>query len=363
MNSSRHHHHTAAGKFQRLLDYLDKIGLDARGLARNAGLNRDEVDALNADTPLPSFNYSRLYEAAALEMQRMDMSLPWGAGIGTDMFRFMCYSIISCDTLREALRRAERFERMMYPQTGHRIELVEDGASASLHYLIDSDAVARAFSPQHWDRTQYLDTVAKGSGLRIWYVFMGWLIGRNIDLDRVSLSASYITDAYADSLRDVFLVNVEFDAEASALVFPAEQLNCRMVHSAESMNEFLENAVYSLIVQDSHPASTGAAIKSLLAKSHEGAPPTFEAMAETLHLSPSSLRRRLQKEGTNYQELKDRYRCDIALRYLRDEQLKIHEIGELLGFLEPSSFIRSFRGWTGMTPKQFRTQLSGQKAE
>ncbi|MBN49243.1 MAG: hypothetical protein CMN85_06840 [Spongiibacteraceae bacterium] len=351
-------HTTAAGKFQRLLDYLGKIGLDATALAHQAGLNRADIEAKDSNEQLPSFRYSRLYETAAQEMQRMDMALPWGAGIGTDMFSFMCYSIITCTSLREALHRAARFERMMYPQTGHRIELHEDRGVAQVRYLINSDAANRTYAPDEWDRTQYLDTVAKASGLRIWYVFMGWLIGRNIELESVSMSAPPITETYADSLRALFQVEPVFDAQQTALTFSAGQLDFRIVHSPESLDEFLENAVYTLIVQDSHPASTGAAIKSLLAKTRDGAPPTFEAMADILHLSPSSLRRRLQKEGTSYQELKDRYRSDLAMRYLRDDQLKIHEIGEMLGFLEPSSFIRSFRGWTGMTPRQFRDQAN-----
>ncbi|WP_372749085.1 AraC family transcriptional regulator ligand-binding domain-containing protein [Litorivivens sp.] len=354
--SNNKEHLTPAGKFQRLLDYLEKIGLDAEGLAHAAGLSKSEIDALDRNTGVSSYRYSRLYEIAAQDMQRLDMALPWGAGIGTDVFRFMCYSVITCHTLREALHRAARFERMMQPQTGHRIELIEEGEMAALHYLINSDAANRTYAPEEWDRTLYIDTVAKASGLRIWYVFMGWLIGRNIDLDRVTISAPNISEPYAESLRSVFQVNVDFDAPLTALYFTASQLDNHMVHTPESLDEFLDNAVYTMIVQDSRPASTGAAIKSLLAKSPTGAPPTFEAMADFLHLSPSSLRRRLQKEGTSYQELKDRYRRDLAIRYLRDEKLKIHEIGEMLGFLEPSSFIRSFKGWTGMTPKQFRNQ-------
>ncbi len=358
MNAMTSEHHTPAGKFQRLLDYLERIGLNAQGIAEDAGLQLKDIASRSSDEPLPSYRYSKLYETAAQEMQRLDMALPWGAGIGTDMFRFMCYSIISCNTLREAIQRAERFERMMYPQTGHRIELLEQRELAQLRYCVNSDTANRTFAPDEWDRAQYLDTIAKASGLRIWYVFMGWLVGRNIELERVTLSAPVVTDNHTDSLRNLFMVDPIFDKDHTALEFTAVQLDFHMVHSPESLDEFLENAVYTLIVQDSHPASTGAAIKSLLAKSTT--PPTFEAMADILHLSPSSLRRRLQKEGTSYQELKDRYLCDLAMRYLRDDQFKIHEIGEMLGFLEPSSFIRSFRGWTGMTPKQFRDRTESE---
>lgn len=356
-------HHTPAGKFQRLLDYMQRIGLDAGAIARTAGLDMTSIQRMAKGEPLPSYRYSCLYEHAATEMQRLNLALPWGAGIGTDAFRFMCYAVITCRTLREALQRAERYERMLYPLTRYRIALHEQRDRAELEYMIDSETASEVFSPENWDRTLYLDTVAKASGLRVWHAFMGWLIGRDIELDAVALSAPEATAAHTASLEEVFRVPVQFEAEKTALHFDASHLDYKTVHTPESLEAFLDNAIYALIVQDSHPASTGAAIRSLLAKSPAGGPPSFEQMAEDLHMSPSSLRRRLQKEDTSYQQLKDQYRCGIAIRHLREGELKIQEIGELLGFLEPGSFIRSFRGWTGVTPNQFRQQLAQKDVE
>ena len=85
--------------------------------------------------------------------------------------------------------------------------------------------------------------------------------------------------------------------------------------------------------------------------------PSFEEMASNLHMSESSLRRRLLKEGTSYQAIKDQVRCEIAIENLSREEMRINDLAELLGFTEPSSFVRSFRGWMGITPKAYRDKV------
>ena len=39
------------------------------------------------------------------------------------------------------------------------------------------------------------------------------------------------------------------------------------------------------------------------------------------------------------------------------EQTKVADLAEYLGFTEPSSFVRSFKGWTGETPKTYRQKM------
>ena len=71
----------------------------------------------------------------------------------------------------------------------------------------------------------------------------------------------------------------------------------------------------------------------------------------------SSLRRRLQKENTSYQNLKDEVRCQVAIDKLLNEPIKVADLSEFLGFTEPSSFVRSFKNWTGETPKTYREKM------
>jgi len=47
-------------------------------------------------------------------------------------------------------------------------------------------------------------------------------------------------------------------------------------------------------------------------------------------------------------------RRELALRYLREQEMAICEVAYFLGFSEPSSFHRAFKRWTRFTPKDFR---------
>jgi len=131
-----------------------------------------------------------------------------------------------------------------------------------------------------------------------------------------------------------------------------------VVHTPESLQEFLRNAIYQLIVLNRKPASTSAAIRSLIKNDFSDGLPSFEQMAKNLHMSESSLRRRLIKEDNSYQNIKDQVRCEIAIERLRHDTVKINELAGMLGFTEPSSFVRSFRSWTGVTPKVYRDNMN-----
>lgn len=79
-----------------------------------------------------------------------------------------------------------------------------------------------------------------------------------------------------------------------------------------------------------------------------------ERIASQLHMSSRTLQRRLDEEGMSFRSVLNDVRQSLALRYVQDKTLSLTEISYLLGFSEPSSFTRAFRGWTGSTPSQAR---------
>jgi AraC family mar-sox-rob regulon transcriptional activator len=82
-------------------------------------------------------------------------------------------------------------------------------------------------------------------------------------------------------------------------------------------------------------------------------------MARRLHVSPSTLRRRLRLEHTSYQRLLDRvryYRCEKALRA---RWLPGKSMAPALGFSQANSFYRAFGKWTGMTYTQYKKRRRG----
>ncbi len=84
--------------------------------------------------------------------------------------------------------------------------------------------------------------------------------------------------------------------------------------------------------------------------------PSPEQLADTLHLTPRTLRRRLQERGCHYQQLLEEARLRDSRRLLQQKDLEIRRIGEMLGYLNPANFTRAFKNWTGMTPREWRQQ-------
>lgn len=346
-----------ARKFQRLLDYMERIGLDGEAILNPLGMTPQELARTAPEQQLLGSDYSRMYKNAALQMQTLRWPIPWAAGIGSEAFEFMCQCIITCKTLGEALERAQRYDKLLYPMIGYRMWIERDEAAFELHYKVTVQEQDNVLTPEDWDRKAHVQTVARASGLMVWYSLCGWLIGRSIDLNRVEIGGPEVSDAYRAGLDQVLHCPLQFDSDRNCFVAPASYLDYRLVHTPESLHEFLDNTVYSLINTSSKPSSTSAAIRSLIKLDFSTGIPSFEQMAENLHMSESSLRRRLLKENTSYQKIKDQIRCELAVEHLHKEQTRISDLAELLGFTEPSSFVRSFRSWMGVTPKAYRDNL------
>jgi AraC-like DNA-binding protein len=351
-----------ASKFQRLLDYLERIELDAVAIAASAELSADRIAAMDPEDPLPARHYSRLYRAAAREMQQLKQTIPWAAGLGGEAFELMCHCMIGARTLGDALRIAERFDKLLYPLNGYRVSLLEDppGPQVRLSYTFDLSEAGAALIPEDWDRADSKMTVARSSGLRMWHALCGWLIGQSVPAIELRIDAPALNQEYHDSLAEIFDAPVYFDAGENTFSFDRALLDRRLVHTSESLAEFLKNSVYQLIEVDSGLASTSAAIKSLVSIDLSNGTPSFAAVAAMLYMSESSLRRRLQSEQTSYQAIKDEVRCEVAIDKLLHEDARVADLAELLGFTEASSFVRSFKSWTGHTPKSYRDRMQSQ---
>jgi len=348
-----------ARKFQRLLDYLDRVGIDTGSVAASVELSPARVAALDPDQPLPALNYSRLYKAATVEMQRLGQPIPWGAGLGGESFELMCHCMIGARTLGDALRLAQRFNELLYPLNGYCMRLLEEpvGPLVRLEYRIEVPEGDTDLIPDGWDRADYKVSVARASGLMVWHAFCGWLTGDALTAEELRINAPGVNREYRDSLARIFDCPVYFDAQENTFTFKRELLDRRIVHTTESLAEFLKNSVYHLIAIDRVPASTTAAIKSLVSIDLPNGTPSFAAVASMLYMSESSLRRRLQGENTSYQAIKDEVRCEVAIDKLLHENTRVADLAEFLGFTEASSFVRSFKSWTGLTPKSYKEKM------
>ena len=84
--------------------------------------------------------------------------------------------------------------------------------------------------------------------------------------------------------------------------------------------------------------------------------PDIDHIAEKLHMSSRTLRRRLTAEDSSYQKILAEVRYQLAREYLSTSNIPLEEISSLLGYSAPGNFTNAFKHWHGSSPRQFRQE-------
>jgi AraC-like DNA-binding protein len=158
---------------------------------------------------------------------------------------------------------------------------------------------------------------------------------------------------------DFFGCPVRFGANRQSIVFATNDLLAPIhsadVHLLNILKVFSEEALHR---RKTPPTPTRAKVEKVLLEVLPKGNATVSNVARALAMSVRSLARRLSEEGTNYTEVLDGLRRELAMRHIEDETLGVSQIAWLLGYSEVSSFNHAFRRWTSRTPMAVRTSLN-----
>ncbi|WP_254435071.1 AraC family transcriptional regulator [Pandoraea communis] len=138
------------------------------------------------------------------------------------------------------------------------------------------------------------------------------------------------------------------------IVFTTADATRPFLTSNEPMWAAFEPELRQRLADLDEPATTAKRVRAALLEGLPSGLVTMEAIARKLALSSRTLQRRIEAEGTSYQQILKETREALARHYLEKTALPAAEISFLLGFNEPNSFYRAFRNWTGTTPDSVR---------
>jgi AraC-like DNA-binding protein len=138
------------------------------------------------------------------------------------------------------------------------------------------------------------------------------------------------------------------------VVFAAADARRPFLTSNEPLWQAFEPGLRRRLADLDAPASTAERIRAALLEALPSGQASIDTVARKLSVSKRTLQRRIEAEGTSYQQILDDTRTQLAYHYLENTALTIGEIAFLLGYTEPNSFYRAFRVWTGSTPDAAR---------
>lgn len=78
--------------------------------------------------------------------------------------------------------------------------------------------------------------------------------------------------------------------------------------------------------------------------------PSLAELAATLNMSPRTLNRYLEREGTSFRALSGRIQHELACERLASGTMSVSEVAYSLGFTDTSNFARAFRSRAGCSP-------------
>lgn len=339
--------HIPVAYAQPLLDELRRLDCDLEALWRQAQLRTPLAALLRGQVAaLPAAEFIRFYRHSigSLEVQCCvrDGARPTGKLL-CDM---LCYCVIHVATLRDVIRRAARFMEAMEDRGGT-LGLVEQGP------------VARFTMDAHRRQRDSAALLVDLTGLLFYYQFYSWLIGRPLRL--LEVGVAYAPPAHDFPLLQVFGVPLRYQQPVNSLSFAARALDQRVVRTHAELEAIIDFLPFDLglhgVVESR--LSDQVRLRLLDALQHHGQALSCSAVAQLLHASPATLRRRLSAEGTSYAELRASCQREAAETLLAQTELPLIDIALRLGLGGDRAFRRAFRQWTGLAPSEYRARARG----
>ncbi|QAX28750.1 AraC family transcriptional regulator [Leisingera sp. NJS204] len=146
---------------------------------------------------------------------------------------------------------------------------------------------------------------------------------------------------------------VSFEQRENLISLPKTRLHTRIVSSSPSL---MDAALRRCEVEMEAPPPNSGVVEKVqwMFRKTEPELPTLEATASRLGVSPATLKRQLNSQGTSFIKIKKQVRFDRVTGHLLLGNLSIDQIAVRTGFSDASNLSKAFRQYFGETPGQFR---------
>ncbi|MFY9976093.1 MAG: AraC family transcriptional regulator [Chromatiaceae bacterium] len=326
----------AARPFWRLLAHYK---IDAERVFREAGLDPELIDQPRAR--YKAEGQTQAWRKAAELIEDPFFGLKTGEFWVPADFHALGCAFLTSSTLFTALHRLSRYVSVVHDVV--EVDIGDDEDNVSVTLRPDADLYAKPCAPQEdggWAVLLRMCRAAYGQALN------------PVEIRFRHSAPQYVGDYYS-----LFRCPLIFDAPESAILFSRTDalrpLPARNRELAQANDKILSDFLGKLRKDD-----LITRVKTAITEELASGAPTDEQIAQLLFMSSRTLSRKLSALGTNYSQLVEAVRRELAEQYIADPALTISEIAFLLGFSEQSAFSRAFRRWTGQAPSTVREQVS-----
>ena len=326
---------------------MQDAGLAASPVLRRAQLPGDLFARQNVR--LDPVSFFKLWQAIEAEAASIDADMPAALQIAkvmsSDWFDPELFAALCSSNMGGALERIAKFVRLIAPMI-IKVDHEAEHTTVSIDFLDHSlppPNVFLAFKLVFFVQLARLATRSPVRPLRV-----GWPLATEVA----------INDALA---YEAYFGLPVTDTPLATLVFSNVDIELPFLTENHKMWLFFEPSLRQRLADLDRTAGMAERVRSTLLETLPAGEVSIQVVSRKLAVSARTLQRRLQDEGTSFQQTLDTLRESLALHYLRNTEMSSAEISFLLGFEDSNSFARAFQSWTGKTPQTVRLEIAPAK--
>ena len=319
------------------LQAMEELGFGMAACLQGTGILSSQLEDPNA---LMSLQQELAFYRNCLELSSdSTIGLKLGEPFTPQRHGLFGYAVLSAATFRHALAVVEHFGKLTF--SFYELKFGEEGGRAWFS-MVSPPPIEQRLLDLYSDRDMTAAMVGFAETL-----------GEPFVVDEVYLT--HDGHGCEQIYRDHFGAKVNFNSNINKLVFSAKLLDRLLPQADPESSQHMQQQCQRLIARLSKQGKFVDEVRMLIL-GRPGGFPSIENVAESLHMSSSTLRRRLKEEGSSFRALTDEIRFGLAKDYLVETRLPLEEISELLGYTEPGNFSHAFRRWSGESPRSWRSR-------
>ena len=309
-------------------------------ISRESGFSTEDIIKLaqiDLSKPIQEFEFPRIIDYLYNYTKDEALMIKLGQRVDVTYFGSFGFALMSCSDFTEAIKLINRYQLLL--GTGINFIVLSDSQKSKYTLRVSMNVL------NNLQKKLITELVISQS------IYLLKIITNKKLKFKISFQYEGINNK--ELYESILKCDVEFNQLHNEISIPVDISKEKLISANSAAHIIYEEQCEKLLRDLNKIENFSAAARRILLQAGDDLPDIKE-VAFKLHISESTLRRRLKLESTSYRKICDEVRDMLAKKYLSTTNLTVSDIAMLLNYSEAASFRRAFVRWNKLTPNDYR---------